>query len=107
MKKMFTFPNIQAVLLLLLHVAETVVMILYKPLPVGIILLIQLIAILFIAELRFAYSLAFCCNRWHSYWRRKNTSEQNDEPSDFLVGITKAIAYFFLFFLQVIFIFVD
>ena len=97
MKKLITFPNIQTVLLLTLSVAETVTMILYKPLAIWIILLIQGLSIVAIAEIRFAYRIAFLCNRWHSLWNRQNSSSEYDETSDLAVGIIKAIGYLMMF----------
>lgn len=100
MKKFFSFPNIHAALLLVLSITETVLMILFKPLPLGSILLFQLVALLCVVEIRFAYQIAFLCNRRHSFWHRRN--EGNDEPSDLAVGIAKASGYIFLFFWQFI-----
>lgn len=102
MKKIFTLPNIQTALFLLLVVAETVVMILWKPLPVGTILLVQFFAVLCIVWIRFAYRIAYLTNRWHSLWGRKNTVQEDDEPSDLAVGITKTAGYCILLLLQII-----
>ncbi len=102
MKKVFTFSNIQAILFLMLSVAETVVMILFKPLPIGMILLVQLAALLCIAEIRFAYGLAYLGNRWHSLWNRRASSEEDDEPSDLAVGLTRTVGYVALILLQLV-----
>ena len=100
MKKIFTLPNIQAALFLALSVAETVLMILFKPFPLVYILLIQFGALYGIALIRFSYKIAFLSNRWHSFWNRQNSSEKEDEPSDFSVGLAKVVGYIILFFLQ-------
>ena len=101
MKKIFTFPNIQAALLLAMTVAETVLMILFKPMPIFEIVLVQIGALLCIGLFRFAYKIAFLSNRWHSLWNRKNSDEKDDEPSDLAVGITKAVGYIALLILQI------
>ncbi len=102
MKKIFTPINIQALLLLLMSIAETVVMILFKPFSIGLILTIQFIAILCIVCIRFSYHIPYLGNRWHSYWKRKHSDKENDEPSSFAIGITKALGYTFLLVLQLI-----
>lgn len=96
MKKIFTLPNIQAVLFLILSVAETVIMILFKPLPVGIIVMMQAFSLVAIALIRFVYQIALWGNIWHGLWNRKNWSRENDEPSDWAVGTTKAMGYLVL-----------
>lgn len=102
MKKLITLPNIQAVLLLLLSVVDTVIMILYKPLAIWKILLIQGLWIVAIAVIRFAYQIAFLGNRWHSLWNRQNSSAEDDEPSDLAVGIVKAIGYCMILYLLIV-----
>ena len=101
MKKLLTFPNIQAVLFAVMTVVETLIMILYMPLHIGIILLILFVNLLFIASVRFTYQFAYWSNRWHSYWRRKNSSEEQDEPSEFIVGASKVASYAVLLFMQI------
>ena len=105
MKKIFTLQNIIAAILLLLSVAETVFMILFKPLPLWLIVLLFLFAVLGIAEIRFARQLAFWGNRWHSLWNRKNARKEDDEPSDLAVGLIKAMGYFIVFMMQIILFF--
>ena len=102
MKKLFTFPNIQAAIFLVLCVAETVILLLFKPLPIITILLMQFVMLLCIAIIRFAYPLAFWHNIWHSFWNRKNYKKEDDEPSAFAVVFTKAVGYFFLLVSQII-----
>ena len=102
MKKLITFPNIQAVFFLVLSVVETVLMILYKPLPIWTILLIQGLSIVAITVIRFAYQIAFLGNRWHSLWSRKSSSEKDDVPSDLAIGIVKAIGYCMMFGLLIV-----
>lgn len=105
MKKIFTFPNIQAVLFLVLSIAETVVMVLFKPLPVGIIVVMQIFSLLAIVLIRFAYKIALLDNIWHGLWNRKNWSRENDEPSDLAVGITKATGYLVLLAFSIVLFF--
>ena len=102
MKKIFTFPNIQAAILFLLSVAETVIMLIFKPLPIIGILLAELGMLLCIAVIRFAYPIAYFGNTWRSLWTRKNSSVEDDEPSELAVGLTKACGYFILFGLQIV-----
>lgn len=102
MKKFFSPSNIQAILLILLSITETVLLILFKPLPVWSVLLILLYMLLCIAEIRFAYQFVLWGNIWHSLWRRKNVREMDDEPSDFAVGGTKAVGYILLLLSQII-----
>lgn len=101
MKKFFSFQNIQAAVFIALSVAETVVMVYCKPMQLGIILLIQFASLFCIAEIRFAYRIAFLRNRFHSFWNRRNSSEAEDEPSDLAVGMTKAVGYIVLLLLQI------
>lgn len=96
MKKIFTLSNIQAVLLLLLSVAETVVMALFKPYPVSMIVVMQILSLLAIIQIRFAYQIAFLGNVWHSIWNRKSANVDDDEPNDFAVFMTKATGYLVL-----------
>lgn len=105
MKKIFTFPNIQAVLFLVLSVAETVVMILFKPIPVSIIVVMQIFSLLAIVLIRFAHRIALLSNIWHSVWERKNWSTQDDEPSDLAVGMTKAAGYLVLLAFSIVMLF--
>ena len=88
----------------MLSIVETVLMILFKPLPLLNILLIQLGAIVCIVWIRFAYKIAYWGNRWHSCWYRKNASKTSDEPSDLVVGYTKGLGYFLLLLLQFAFL---
>lgn len=102
MKKIFTFPNLIAAILFLVAVAETVLMILFKPLPLWAILLVFFFALLGIAMIRFAHPLAYISNRWHSLWNRKYAREEDDEPSDLAVGMTKIAGYVILIMIQIV-----
>ncbi len=102
MKKILTFPNLIAAILLLLSVAETVLMILFKPLPYWAIGLVFFCALLGIAMIRFARPLAYVSNWWHSLWHRKNVREGDDEPSDLAIGLVKIAGYVVLIIMQVV-----
>lgn len=102
MKKIFTFPNLIAAILLLLSAAETVLMILFKPLPLWAILLVFFLALLGIAMIRFARPLAHFSNWWYSLWHRKNVREGDDEPSDLAIGLVKIAGYVVLIMMQVV-----
>lgn len=102
MKKILTFPNLIAAILLLLSVAETVLMILFKPLPYWAIGLVFFFALLGIAMIRFARPLAYVRNWWHSLWHRKNVREGDDEPSDLAIGLVKIAGYVVLIIMQVV-----
>lgn len=102
MKKIFTFPNLIAAILFLVAVAETVLMILFKPLPLWAILLVFFFALAGIAMIRFARPLAHFSNWWHSLWCRKNVREGDDEPSDLAIGLVKIAGYVILIMIQVV-----
>lgn len=102
MKKILTFPNLIAAILLLLSAAETVLMILFKPLPLWAILLVFFLALLGIAMIRFARPLAYFSNWWYSLWHRKNVREGDDEPSDLAIGLVKIAGYVVLIMMQVV-----
>lgn len=102
MKKFLTFPNIQAVIFLVMTVAETVLMILFKPIPLVFILSVFFLNIFLIIGIRFAYQLAYFSNRWHSFWRRQDSSGEDDEPSEFIVGLTKVSCYVIMLIMQIV-----
>ena len=101
MKNIFTLPNIQAALFLMLSIADTIVLILFKPIHIAIIVTLQIVALLAIVFIRFSYQVALWDNIWHGLWNRKNYSTEDDEPSDFAVNWTRIVGYLTLLGLQI------
>lgn len=105
MKKFFNGANIQAVLMVLVSIAETVIISLYTSVPAIFIVFGQISSIIGVVLVRFSYEAAWISNIFHSIFNRKNSfSIEEDEPNDFAVFGTKFGGYF-AFALQIIMIF--
>lgn len=102
MKKIFSLPNLIAAILFLAVVAETVLLILFKPLPLWAILSVPFFGLLGIVMIRFARPLAYISNRWHSFWNRRNARAEDDEPSGLAIGLVKIAGYVVLIIMQVV-----
>ncbi len=93
MKKFLTV-NVQALVLLLISVAETVFMALFKPFGVPMIVLLQIASLIGIAMVRFAPNIAYLRNYLHSaFYRRNAGSDKDDEPSDLAIILAKISGY--------------
>ena len=93
MKKLFSGANVQAAVLLILSIAETITMIICAPISVGTIVVLQLVALCGILAIRFAYFFALRRNKWHSFFYRENQENADDEPSKYALVITKIAGY--------------
>lgn len=105
MKNFFSSPNIQAVFLLILSVAEFIVILLCKPLSFGIQLLFLIFSLAGIALIRFAYHIALLENLLHSRLYRKHSDRVDDEPSRHAIRMVKYSGYGILFVLQILMFF--
>lgn len=105
MKKFITSVNVQAVVLFLISVAQTVIMALFKPIDVWIIVLLQMASLAAIAIIRFAPKIAYLRNFLHSRFYRINADDGvDDEPSGLAIFLVKLTGYL-MFALQTIFMF--
>ena len=107
MKKYLTGANVQAVVLLLVSIAETVIMALFKTTGAGFVALFQIISVIGIAMLRFAPHIALIDNIIHSAFYRRNASGsyEDDEPSEIAIFFVKLAGYM-LFAVQTVFMFI-
>ena len=96
MKNLFRNPNVQAAILLLVSIAEIVIVAICRPISGWLITQYVMVTLLSVSLVRFAYPLAWWHNYWHTVFHRKNSSDGDDEPSDFAVIMTKAGGYFCL-----------
>lgn len=96
MKRLFTASNVQFIILLTVSIIMTVFVLLFKPFPASLILLFQLLTTVGILEIRFAYQIARFHNRMHSFFHRRESDEELDEPSDWAIFCTKAGGYLML-----------
>ncbi len=92
MKKILTGVNVQALVLFLISVAETVFMALYKPFGAPMIVLLQIVSLIGIAFVRFASNIAYFRNYLHSAFYRRNAGA-DDEPSGLAVFLAKLAGY--------------
>lgn len=94
MKKFMTGVNVQAIVLLLISVAQTVIMALFKSMGVWMIVLLQAASLAAIAFIRFAPQIAYRGNYLHSRFYRVNAGDgENDEPSDLAIFFVKLTGY--------------
>lgn len=105
MKNFFSSPNVQAVFLLMLSVTEFIVILLCKPLSLGIQLFFLILSLAGIALIRFAYHIALLGNILHSRWYREHSDEADDEPSRHAIRMVKYSGYGILFVLQILMFF--
>ena len=96
MKKFITNPNVQAAILLLVAIAEIVVAAIYKPITVKLISGFVILSLLSVVLVRFAYPIAKWHNQVHTFFHRKNSTEGDDEPSEFSVIMMKVAGYLLL-----------
>ena len=106
MKNFFRNPNVQAVILLIVSIAEIVIVAICKPVSAMTIVQAVILMLPSIACIRFAYPLAKWHNYWHTVFHRKNSTEGDDEPSDFAVVMTKAGGYSVLILEAILLLFV-
>lgn len=105
MKKFMTGVNVQAIVLLLISVAQTVITALFKPMEVWAIVLLQTASLAAIAIIRFAPQIAYFGNYLHSRFYRKNAGDgENNEPSGLAIFFVKLTGYCVIA-LQIIFMF--
>ena len=96
MKKVLSNENVQAIVLLLLSIAETITMIVCAPISIVTIILLQFAAICGVLCIRFSHDIALLKNKWHSYFNRKNQENVDNEPSKFAIIIMKVAGYLLL-----------
>lgn len=101
MKKLLTLPNIQVVLFTTLSIVETVILLLFRPIHVGYVVTIQILALMNVVSLRFNYQLARLRNRLQANFARKHLSDEADEPSDYILYGGKVSSYIIFLLLQI------
>lgn len=93
MKKENIIPNICAITLLLLSIAETTVMAIYSSMKWYNIAIFEFVFLIGLAFARFAYQVAYASNAMHSYRFRAESDGLDDEPSEWGVFATKLSGY--------------
>lgn len=94
--------NLQCLVFIALSVAGAVCMALFKPVSVGIVVLVAVCGVAGALIVRFAYRIALWNNHWYSLWRRKAGMEADDEPSTFAIVTTKLSGYLIVLSMQIL-----
>ena len=100
------YLDILLIFLLALSIAVTVIYSVFKPIPVLMIVLLQVSGLIGILFLKYTVQIGRFSNRIFSLLYRKNGNSSDDEPSTLNIALGKAMGYLmiaiqigFLFFL--------
>lgn len=88
--------NSHAFLIFIIVIVVTIVLIAYRPVPMGLIILSTLVSLVSMLVLRYSYEIARFNNKWYSLFNRKKYHKEDDEPSSLAVFGVKFGAYIFI-----------
>ena len=96
MKKIWRNANVKAIILLLIATAEIVIAAICTAMSGQLVAGYIFITLISVTMIRFAHPIAKWNNMVHSLWYRKNSDDNDDEPSELAVIMLKVAGYFFL-----------